>query len=145
MSVLKEVEGLISSKIDVFKTAFSMMKMEATLAGLSLYPLVLNVCLLLVVLMTTWLFAMLLLAYFSTVAFNNMVLSLLSIVILNGLLLAGLMKYLLFNLRKMSFEKTREFISKKERPHDEQEKKSHYGNNKTGKKITPSSNDIFKT
>lgn len=111
MAFFEHIEGLVSSKLGILHTALSMMKLEARLAGLSVFPLVLNVCFLLVVLVTIWLSAMLLLGYFTTVAFGNKLLGLLLVLFFNIVVFFLLLNYLTFNLKKMSFEKTRKYFS----------------------------------
>ena len=136
MEILEEIKGLISSKIGVIKTVFAIIKLETRLAGLSVYPLLLNVCMLFVVLMLLCFSCLLWLGYFIIFMVGNIHIAIGSIIFVNVVLLVGLFKYLMFNLQKMSFEKTRAFISKKESDHDEQEEKNNYKNSNDGKNIT---------
>lgn len=118
MKLFEEIEGLFSSQIMVIKSMFSIIKLEAKLAGLSVFPLLVNVCMLLIVLMTTWLFTMTIVGYFALLVFDNLLYTLLFVLFLNALVFIGLLKYLAFNLRNMSFEKTRAFMSKTENDHE---------------------------
>ena len=140
MNIFDEIEGLVSSKISIIKTTLSIIKLETRLAGLSIYPLLLNICMLLIVLMTIWSSTMILLGHFALLAFDNTILAISSILLLNVGLLLGLMKYLMFNLQNMSFEKTRAYISSKESDDDKQEKKINYQNSSDGKNTTISTN-----
>ena len=76
MEALKQAESFVSAKLDVIKTMFTIMRLEARLAGLSVFPLLLNICMLLIVLMTCWLVTSLLMGYGILIAFNNFLLSL---------------------------------------------------------------------
>jgi hypothetical protein len=86
------------------------------LAGLSVYPLLVNLCGLLIVLMTVWSLGMILLGYWFFFVFGDVVWSVVLLLLINMGLLFSLLYYLLFNLKKMSFEKTRHYFSKKESP-----------------------------
>jgi len=136
MKILEEIEGLVSSKICVIKTIISIIKLETRLAGLSIYPLLLNICMLLVVLIAMWGSTMLLLGYLVIFVSDSNLLAIISILLLNSGLFLGLLKYLMFNLKKMSFEKTREYIAKRESQDDKQEKEIDYANCNDGKNIT---------
>lgn len=124
MEALKQVEELVSTRIHLVKTIFSVMRLEAQLAGLSVFPLVLNICLLLIVLMTFWIGISLLLGYEFFVISNNFLLSLVLVVLFNLGVLLGLAKYLTFNLKNMSFEKTRSYFSQNKSMADEQFKEA---------------------
>ena len=140
MKILEEIDGLVSNKIGVIKTIISIFKLETRLAGLSVYPLLLNVCMLLIVLIAIWFSCMLLLGYFTLSIVDNIIIAISSVLFLNVLLFVGLLKYLTFNLQKMSFEKTREFISRRENGHHEQEKKNSCKNSNDGQNTTISRN-----
>lgn len=138
MKLLEEIDGLVSSKIEVIKTLISIIKLETRLAGLSVYPLLLNVCLLMIVSMTLWFSCMLLLGYVALFILNNIIIAISSILFLNALLFVGLLHYMKFNLQKMSFEKTREHISTRENEHHGQEKKNNCKLSSDGKNTTMS-------
>lgn len=134
MKLFDEIEGLVSSQMMVIKNMFSIVTLEAKLAGLSVFPFLVNVCMLLIVLMTTWFFTMTIVGYFAYLAFDNLLYTLFFILFLNAIVFIGLLKYLLFNLRNMSFEKTRAFLAKKENEH-EQENQNTGQVNHTGKEL----------
>lgn len=123
MRLLEDIEGLVTAKIAVLQTCVSLFKLEANLASLSIYPLLLNMCMILIVLTTTWGSATLLLGYAIFLVVDNLLLSMGIVLLLNLILMGGLLKYLSYNLKKMSFEKTREFISNKENHYAEPKKK----------------------
>ena len=123
MNVFEHLEGFVSGKLSIIKTVVSLIQLETRLAGLSVYPLLLNLCMLFIVLMAVWLSTMLLLGYLFLFLFDNTFAAILFILFLNVVLLVLLLKYLMFNLKKMSFEKTRAYFSNKESSeHDKLEK-----------------------
>ncbi|WP_133136708.1 hypothetical protein [Legionella rowbothamii] len=137
MEALKQVEELVSTRINLVKTIFSVMRLEARLAGLTVFPLVLNICLLLIVLMTFWIGISLLLGYEFFVLSNNFLLSVVLVVLFNLGVLLALAKYLTFNLKNMSFEKTRSYFSQNKSMDDEQfEETVTSANNRDGQEGT---------
>ncbi|MGC1182973.1 hypothetical protein [Legionella sp.] len=110
MEVLKQVEELVSAKISVIKAVLTLIQPEAQLAGLSVFPLLLNLCMLLIVLMTFWLLTSLFIGYGILLISNNFPLSLILVLLFNLIALWGLIKYLAFNIKNMSFEKTRSYF-----------------------------------
>lgn len=125
MSVIKDVEGFVLSKIETVKTLFSLLSLEATLARLSVYPLLINLCMLFVVLITLWSSLMIFIAYMAVLKLNNPLIAIALVIVLNLSLLLGLLRCLSTNLANMSFEKTREYFAKTEsNPHDTLEKKT---------------------
>lgn len=124
MKVLDEIEGLVSSKLDIIKSFFTMFKLEARLAKLSVFPLIFNICLLFIILFTLWLSIMISIGYFVLVNMN-FIWGITAVLLINLGLLIGSLKYLSFNLNNMSFVKTREYFSTTESPnHDKLEKAS---------------------
>lgn len=78
MEVFKQLEALIAAKISVIRTALCIFRLEARLAGLSVFPLLLNICMLLVIFITVWLTAMFLLGYFVALSSKSLILALFS-------------------------------------------------------------------
>lgn len=128
MEAFKQLEALIAAKISVIRTVLSLFRLEARLAGLSVFPLLLNICMLLVIFITVWLTAMFLLGYFVALTSNNLFLALFLILLLNIGLLLGLTKYLSYNLNNMSFQKTREYFSQQSTDHEKLKKTDHCTN-----------------
>ena len=124
MNILESLEGLFSSKLNLAKTLISLVKLEARLAGLSVFPLLLTICFLFVLLMTVWLSAMILLMYLISLTLKPPVLAVVLVLLLNIGLLIIAIKYLIFNVRKMSFEKTREYFSHSKRSENHELKKT---------------------
>lgn len=137
IKILEQIEGLVSSKFETFRTILSIFKLEAKLAGLSVYPLLLNTCMIFVVLITVWLSAMFLIGYFAVLYWGTLLLAISAILFFNLILLLGLLKYLIYNLRSMSFEKTRAYLSPQESSEDGKLQKTiNRRNYKAGKNIT---------
>lgn len=124
MKAIDELTSLVSSKLEVFKAIFSLIKLEIRLAGLSVFPLLLNLCLLIVILLSTWISIMVLGGYVLEKLFDSIFLALVSVCGLNILFFIILLRYLKFNLKKMSFEKTRQILAdtKGSNTHDLQER-----------------------
>lgn len=140
MEALKQVEHLVSTKLSVIKAVLSLMQLEARLAGLSVFPLLLNLCMLLIVLMTFWLSICILIGYEFLLASNNFPLALFLVFTLNLGVLWGLAKYLAFNIKNMSFEKTRSHIFQNKDMDDECEKTTDRANSSDGQDDTPTTN-----
>lgn len=140
MGVLDELEGLIVNKWGSIKTLMSMTKLEVRLARLSLFPLVINVCMLLIVLMIIWMSAMAMLGYGVWLTYHSIMAAFGSVLLFNLVLLSLLRRYLLFNIRKMSFEQTRKYFglisTLSEYDGTEQAKGRGDGDTGSGKEIT---------
>jgi hypothetical protein len=113
MNIIEELEGLISSKTQSMKLVFSLIKLETSLARLSILPLIFNIIMVLVILMTTWFATMMLWGYLFFMLSSSLILGVVSIVLLNLILLYFLYQLMKYNLNNMSFAKTREYFSKK--------------------------------
>lgn len=145
MDIFESIKGLVSGKSSVIKTLLVMIKLEARLAGDSILPFLLNVCMIFGVLITLWLLTMLLLGYVLMLAFDNKLYPLLIIWVLNIAVFVGLLKYLQFNLGNMSFEKTRNYFSKKRKNYENIEKTINNSPCDDGKNITTSTVDHAET
>lgn len=110
MGFIDEIEGLVSSQFNVIKEGLLLTRLEARLALLSIYPLIINVCLLFVMLVSTWLVMMGMLGYGLMQYVDSVLLALSGVLMVNILLLGLLFRYLVFNLKSMSFEKTRAYL-----------------------------------
>ena len=124
MNPFEQLEGLVSGKLAVVKMVVDLFKLEAKIAGLSLYPLLLTLSLLLVVLMSTWLVAMLLVGYCFLLFVHRPIWAVAFVLFINLSAVILLLHYLLFNLKKMSFEKTRAYFTEKEGHLDDKYKKT---------------------
>ena len=124
----EHLEGLISGNVTLVKTYLSLIRLETRLAGLSVFPLILTVCMLMVLLTAVWLSSMALLTYSCAILLDSLLMAFFLVLFLNLVLLLIVTKYLMFTLRNMSFEKTRAFLFQKKRSeHDELEKTGNGG------------------
>lgn len=105
MKFFEELESYFSGQFNSLRMLFSLMKLEAKLAGLSVAPVIISLCMLFVILITSWASLMVLLGYCIFILSNSFWLALSSILLLNILALYLLLKYFLLNLKAMSFEK----------------------------------------
>lgn len=110
MELFNHLEGFIIGNMKVAKTFFSLVKLEARLAGLSIFPLLLNVCFLFVILLTLWMATMVLLGLIAFVFLENSILATVIVLIANLIFVFIVIKAVQKNLRYMSFEKTRETL-----------------------------------
>ena len=136
MKLLEEIEGLVSSKVRGVKTMIAIAKLETKLAGLSVFPLLLNVVLLLMIAIAIWFVSMGLLAYGLVAITSNILLAITLVLFLNLILFFVLLSYLKFNLKRMSFEKTRELMAKREKPSHESETRNLEQNSSNGTDLT---------
>jgi len=138
MKVIEELEGLVSSKWGVVTSLISLIKLEARLAGLSIVPLLLNLFVLFIVLTTVWLTAMVMLGYGILHLYGSGMIAISSVLLINIVALAILIKYLTFNLKKMSFEKTRHYFSSNQEPDDHEQKAADFGDSSDGRNLAVS-------
>ena len=114
MKLFEQIDGFASDCLSVIKTVVAIFKLEAKLARLSIFPLLLNLCSLLIIAITVWLSSMFILGYYSLLTFNSIIIAAAIILLINLLILILLIQYLKFNLRNLSFEKTRAYFSNNE-------------------------------
>jgi hypothetical protein len=124
MKLIEDVEQFIESQLNSVRMLFDLVRLEAKLARMTLVPLVINFCLILVSIIMLWLSAMGLVGYVLIRLSNPIWLTLIIILILNFSLLFGLLRYLTFNLTALSFSQTRRHLTKQGTSHDGLEKKT---------------------
>lgn len=113
MRFLDELEGLVSSKVGAISSLLSMIKLEARLAGISIFPFIITIFMLFIVLLSTWLITMVAVGY-GVMLFYNTIIALLCVLIINVLILGILSKYAIYNLNNLSFQNTRRYFSKEQ-------------------------------
>ena len=123
MKLFGEIEGYVSGQFNLIKNLLSLVKLQAKLAGLTIVPLIVNLFMIFIIIITLWLSLMSLLGYVIIVTLNNYWLAIGCIVLINLLMLSALIKYLTLNLKAMSFEKTRNYLNHRENNEYEQLKK----------------------
>lgn len=111
MKLLTDLESLVSDRLNLFKTLFSLILLEARLARLSIFPLIINLVLLIIITLSTWLLLITFICYVLSFIFP-MVYAIALVLLLQAAALYGLLNYLKLNLRNVSFEKTRKYFSK---------------------------------
>lgn len=114
MKFFEELENYFSGQFYSLKMLLSLIRLEAKLAGLTVVPLIINLCMLFVILITFWASLMVLLGYAVFTQFNSYWLAISSTLFFNVLMLAVLLKYFAHNLKAMSFEKTRRYLNSQE-------------------------------
>jgi hypothetical protein len=124
MKFFEELESYFSGQFNSLKMLFTLIKLEAKLAGLSVAPLIITLCMLFVILITFWASLMVLVGYFIFTQFNSFWLAICSTLLLNLLVLCFLLKYFIYNLKAMSFEKTRRYLNTQESIEHERLKKT---------------------
>lgn len=110
MKVIEELEGLVSSKLEIFKSIFSLVKLEARLAGISAAHIVAGVLLLFIILITTWLMVMALLGYGIFCLYPSPALALAVTLLINLGIIGVLIKHMMNCAKTISFEKSRRFL-----------------------------------
>ena len=118
MRIIEELEGLVSNQLGVIKTCISITKLETRLGALSIGPLLMNLCFLLIGVISIWFAGMSILGYSLILITKSVIIALASIFIINSLILVIIYKRLQRNLKNMSFEKTRAFLSQGRESHE---------------------------
>lgn len=111
MRLLKEIEGFISNQCHALSILFSIINLEITLAKLSIYPLLITVLMFGIVLISFWLTTSALLGYGIFWMTDNVFMALGGMLFCQGIALVFLIKYLRFNVKNMSFERTRRYLN----------------------------------
>ncbi|GGI87039.1 hypothetical protein [Legionella impletisoli] len=137
MRAVDELTGLVSSKYEAIKTLLAIVKLETKLAGLSVFPLVMNVGILIAIAITSYFTAMILFGYGFYTLFQSVLIALAGVFILNLIFLGISVKYLLYTLKNMSFERTRRLLSQQEgKDQYDDEKRSTQHLKEDGKEIS---------
>lgn len=107
MNLFNSVGGLISSRLGFAKDIFTLFRLEAKLAGLNLYSVLISIISSLVLLLSIWITVVILIGYLVLFLGGNIIVALFTVLLLNCLLLALILRLLAIRLKQMSFEKTR--------------------------------------
>ncbi|VEG92069.1 hypothetical protein [Legionella spiritensis] len=113
MKIIEHIEGLVATRYSVIRDVLALIKLEAKLARLSVLPLLLTLCFLIVILIITWSLLMLLLGYVFMYFLNDTLLSIVGVLTVNILFFILSLSCLMSNLKKISFAKTREYFATK--------------------------------
>ncbi|KTC73096.1 hypothetical protein Lbir_1148 [Legionella birminghamensis] len=121
-NLFESISGLVSSKLESYKLFTKIVQLETKLAAMGVLPLIIHTVMLLIMSMTVWLLIMSLIGYGLFYILGSIALSLLLTVVLNLGIMYTIYRLAVSNLKKMSFEKTREYFSHHpEDIHDEAE------------------------
>lgn len=111
-AIVEHLEGLLSNNWQWTKDLFSLMRMEAQLAGLSVLPLCFYAALILLILLSIWLVSLGLIAGLVYELTGSLLGALFFLFFLNSLLLAVLIYRFRRNLKRMSFMETRASLNR---------------------------------
>ena len=101
MKLLEDLEGYFSAQLNSFKMLFTLIKLEAKLAGIAVVPLIITLFMLFVILITSWASLTVLVGYFIFIQFHSFGLAIGSTMLLNLLVLCILLKYFIQNLKQV--------------------------------------------
>lgn len=108
MKFIDNLEGLVTTRLAIAKEIWTLFKLEAKLARLSLYALLINVCAMIGLFITVCLSAMVLVGYLVTLATGGSILAgIIVVLLINVCLLLYILQHVPTNLQQLSFEKTR--------------------------------------
>jgi|GEM_PF-2280044 len=107
MKFIEHLDGLISSKINSVKGLWTLFKLEAKLAGLTVLPVLISVALLSALAITMWLTTMVFLGCLLHIYGTSLLASIGFVLVLNCCLLLLVGNFLKRGINKMSFSKTR--------------------------------------
>lgn len=111
MKLTGHFAGLISSRFAVVRDLFSLIMLEARLAGASLMPLLILLCIFFVLFMSFWLILIGLISYIFWILLGDILLVINIIFLLNLLLLFVILKSIKIRANRISFAKTREVLT----------------------------------
>ena len=109
--VIEETISLVSSQFQLIKTCLSITRLEAKLAGLSVYPLLILVCLLMVCFMGLWCSIFCFLGYVLLEVLGHLMLVMGLLCLIHAVFVGIILRCLHVYLKRMSFEKTRAYLS----------------------------------
>ncbi|WP_028387877.1 hypothetical protein [Legionella fairfieldensis] len=111
MKLIEELEGFFSSRIAIIKDFYVLAKLEASLAGQSIYPLILYLSVLMPLICAIWLTLMLTLGVVLFPFLESMVLILLIVLSLNVCFLIVIIQKIKKLLKEISFSRTRSCLT----------------------------------
>jgi hypothetical protein len=114
IKIIEQIEGLVSNKLLIIKTILSVFKLEAKLACMSVFPLLLNLLMMFTIIISSWLSLMLLTGYGIVILSGSIMYGISAVLVVNLCVLLALFRYLSYNFNNMSFKKTRTYLAVKE-------------------------------
>lgn len=104
------MKGLITNQLGLIRACLSVTTLEAKLAVNSVLPLLVTVFLLFICILSTWFTVLVLIAYSLMQMVHSVLLVLVSMIGLHGIVLVILWYCFRFNLKQLSFQKTRAYF-----------------------------------
>lgn len=112
MEIITPIQQIILARFKVARLFLSLFHLEAKLAILSIYPLLLVFSISFALLIVGWLLIMMLIILLSLNQFNSAIPGTVIAILLNWILLAFFYRKLILNVEKLSFQKTRKYFLK---------------------------------
>lgn len=112
MKVIEHLEGLFSSKLEIARGILTLFKLEAKLAGMNIFPLIISLCVLIAVVLSFWLTLMILIGYLIVILSKQNLIAIISVLAINLVLTLFILKNLKDRLDQMSFKHTRRCLEK---------------------------------
>ncbi len=110
MQVFEEISELVSGKLKLYQTLAKMVKLEARLAGLSIFPMMMTLAILIVFCLSFWVSSLILLGYLLYQVFHSFLIAIVLVVILNVVSVALAIRALISNIKNLSFARTRKYL-----------------------------------
>jgi cobalamin biosynthesis protein CobD/CbiB len=107
MKFIDNLEGLVTSKLAITKTIWTLFKLETKLAGLGLYGLLVNVCAIIALSIVACSSILVLIGYLVTLLTGSILAGILVVMVLTIGSLIYTVQRIPLNLQQLSFEKTR--------------------------------------
>lgn len=116
MKFIEHLEGVVSSRLELAKGTWALVKLEAKLTRMNVVPLLISVGAMAALLITTWLTVMLLIGYLVIVFTGGYILvGIITVLLINICLFVYASKYIITVIKRMSFAKTRACLSNNKR------------------------------
>ena len=113
MSILTLFTDLVSKQMQSMRLCLKLARMEAQLARMTIFPLILNLCMIVLCVISLWCSMMGIVGYGLLLTLHNLMLAMGCVCLFNVLLFCLAMKWLSININRMSFEKTRQYLTSK--------------------------------
>jgi len=112
MNPLQEVKALFSSESGIIKNIIGIVQLEAKLARLSIVPLLINLVILFITGLGLWFIFMIVTGYLVAFFSGNVLIGILTVLGIHIVLVVLFLRWLSYNVKNMSFNKTRQIFSK---------------------------------
>lgn len=114
MSLLTDIEALLTNQFALIKTFFSMLTLEAKIAQSSIVPLLISLWLLALSLLTLWGASMVMMAYLIYLWCHTFWISIMGVIVINMTMIVGLFRYIATIWQAMRFAKSRAYLFPKQ-------------------------------